>query len=301
MFFDSVGEVNERLIRLGTDQSVMYLVKGDYHMFIGGGGQWVVPALEEQIEAFGIDIERVRYLLIGHSHYDHCGAVPYLQKRYPHIKVLASHGAAKLYDMEKAVNNMRKFSRIAMDAMGVPETLNGIPLEFDDVRLSKSLGEGDRVDLGDGVYFEVFESPGHSRCSLMAYAPKQKWLFPSDSMPVPCEHGKRLMCTASEGYATYMTSLRRLEDRPIELCGWEHYGYMTGDDARQIIPAALKATLDYKRLLQERARELDSVDKAAEWAATDWLEITGFKFLPKEVMVHISRTMVKNALEEKVI
>ena len=51
MFFDSVGEVNERLIRLGTDQSVMYLVKGDYHMFIGGGGQWVVPALEEQIEA----------------------------------------------------------------------------------------------------------------------------------------------------------------------------------------------------------------------------------------------------------
>lgn len=301
MFYDSTGEINERLIRLGTDQSVMYLVKGERHMLIGGGGQWVVPALEEQIEAFGIDMERVRYLLIGHSHYDHCGAVPYLQKKYPHIEVLASHGAAKLYAMEKAVRNMRKFSRLAMDAMGVPEEIDGIPLEFDSVRLSRALGEGDRVDLGEGVCFEVFESPGHSRCSLMAYAPEQRWLFPSDSMPVPCERGKKLMCTASESYGAFIASLRKLEQYPIELCGWEHYGYMTGDDARQIILTGIKATLEYKHLLQEKARELDSVDQTAEWAASDWLKVTGFKFLPKEVMVYISRTMVQNALDEEAI
>jgi 2-aminobenzoylacetyl-CoA thioesterase len=301
MFFDSPGEVNERLVRLGTDQSVMYLAKGDRYMLIGGGGQWVVPALEEQIEAYGIDMQRVQYLLIGHSHYDHCGAVPYLQKKYPHIEILASHGAAKLFDMEKAVKNMQKFSRLAMDAMGVPDEVNGIPLEFDNVRLARSLGEGDRVDLGDGLNFEVFESPGHSRCSLIAYAPEQKWLFPSDSMPVPCEGGKRLMCTASEGYNAYISSLRKLEDRPIDLCAWEHYGYMTGDEARRIISTGIEATLKYKRLLQERVRELDSVDKVAEWAARDWLEVTGFKFLPHEVMVHISRTMVVNALEEEVI
>lgn len=301
MFFDSPGEINERLVRLGTNHSVMYLVKGDLHMLIGGGGQWVVPALEEQIEAYGIDMQRVRYLLIGHSHYDHCGAVPYLQKKYPHIEVLASRGAAKLYAMEKAVNNMRKFSRMAMDAMGVPEKINGIPLEFDNVHLARTLGEGDRVDLGGGLYFEVFESPGHSRCSLMAYAPEQKWLFPSDSMPVPCESGKRLMCTASESYSAYMDSLRKLENRPIDLCGWEHFGYMTGDEVRRIIPNGIDATLEYKRILQERARELDSVDKAAEWAAKEWLKVTGFKFLPHAVMVHISRTMVVNALEEKVV
>jgi glyoxylase-like metal-dependent hydrolase (beta-lactamase superfamily II) len=168
------------------------------------------------------------------------------------------------------------------------------------VRLARTLAEGDRVDLGDGLYFEVFESPGHSRCSLMAYAPEQKWLFPSDSMPVPCENGKRFMCTASESYSAYVTSLRKLENRPIDLCGWEHYGYMTGDEARRIIPSAIKFTLEYKRILQQRVQELDSVEKAAEWAAKEWLEVTGFKFLPYEVMVFITRTMVNNALEEEV-
>jgi len=300
MFFDYPGEINERLVRLGTDQSVMYLVKGDHHMLIGGGGQWVVPVLEEQIEAYRIDMQRVRYLLIGHSHYDHCGAVPYLQKKYPHIEILASRGAAKLYAMEKAIHNMRKFSRQAMDAMGVPEKVNGIPLEFDTIHLSRALEEGDRVELDDDLHFEVFESPGHSRCSLMAYAPEQKWLFPSDSLPMPCNSGKRLMCTASESYNAYIDSLKKLESRPIDLCAWEHFGYMMGDEAQRIILTGIDTTLEYKRLLQEKVQKLDSVDKAAKWAAKEFLEVTGFKFLPQEVMVHISRTMVVNALEEEV-
>jgi hypothetical protein len=36
------------------------------------------------------------------------------------------------------------------------------------------------------------------------------------------------------------------------------------------------------------------------WSAKEFLDVTGFKFLPQEVMVHISRTMVMNALEEDV-
>ncbi len=300
MFFDLPGEINDRLVRLGTDQSVMYLVKGDRHMLIGGGGQWVIPALEEQIETYGIDMEQVRYLLIGHSHFDHCGAVPYLLKRYPHIEVLASKGAAKLYDMEKAIHNIRRFSQMAMNAMGVPKVFNGIPLAFDNVRLTRALGEGERLDLGDGICFEIIESPGHSRCSLMAYEPTRKWLFPSDSMPMPCERGNRLMCTASESYHAYVASLRKLEDRPIEFCGWEHFGYMVGDDAREIVKRGIAATMAYKRHLQERVRALGGIDEAAKWAAHDWLRVTGFKFLPHDVMAFISRTMVNNALKESV-
>jgi glyoxylase-like metal-dependent hydrolase (beta-lactamase superfamily II) len=297
----SVVEIDDRLVRLGTRESVIYLIKGNYYMLIGGGGQWVVPALEQQIQDLDIDMDRVRYLLIGHSHYDHCGAVPYLQKRYPHIEVLASSPATELFAMEKAVSNMHKFSRQAMEAMGVPMQLNDISLEFDGIRTASALHEGERLDLGTDLNFEVLETPGHSRCSLMVYATQQKWLFCSDSMPLPApvNGGHRFMCTASESFTTYLTSLRKLEKLPIELCAWEHYGYMTGDDARRIVPDAKNFTLDYKRLLLKRVAQSDDIEATARWVTQDWLDATAMKFLPFDVMLHISRTMVKNAMEEQ--
>ncbi|MGA2227798.1 MAG: MBL fold metallo-hydrolase [Syntrophobacteraceae bacterium] len=44
-------------------------------------------------------MDRIQYLLSAHSHYDHCGAVPYLRRRYPHRQVLASREAEKIYGM----------------------------------------------------------------------------------------------------------------------------------------------------------------------------------------------------------
>ena len=299
MFNQSTGEINDRLVRLGTRQSVIYLAKGDPDMLIGGGGQWVIPSLEQQIREFHVDMDRVRYLLIGHSHYDHCGAVPYLQKRYPHLEVLASRGAAKLFAMEKAVSNMSKFSRQAMEEMGVPMQFNGISLEFDGIQVAKSLQEGDRVDLGNNLIFEVYETPGHSRCSIMLHVPEKKWLFCSDSIPLPTNNGKRLVCTASESYNTFLASLRKMETLPIRLCAWEHYGYMTGNDAQSIIPRAINSTLEYKQLLQERVEQSKDIEMTAQWAAQEWLTATGMKFLPYDVVTHIQRTMVENAVKER--
>ncbi len=83
MWIKTPGEFDDRLMLLGTPKNVSYLVKGDHHMLIGGGGQWTVTELERQFRHYRIEVDRIKYLLIGHSHYDHCGAVPYLVRRYP--------------------------------------------------------------------------------------------------------------------------------------------------------------------------------------------------------------------------
>ena len=298
MLIETIGPINDHLVRLGTRQSVIYLAKGDTHMLIGGGGQWVVEALEAQIREYRIDMDRVRYLLIGHSHYDHCGAVPYLQKRYPHLQVMASKGAAKLFAMEKAVRNMDKFSAMAMAAMGVVEQYEGIPLAFDGITLSRVLGDGDVIDLGNDLSFKIIETPGHSRCSIMAYAPRQQWLFPTDALPVPVEGGRRLLDTASESYVTFLESLEKIAHLPIKLCAWEHFGYMTGDAAQQIVARSQEAIRASKAEVKTRVQASGSVEETAEWFAREWLRITGFKFLPLSVMQHISRVAVENALSE---
>ena len=300
MWIDTTGEINDRLLRLGNYKSGIYLVKGDPYLLIGGGGQWMVPEMEQQIETHEIDMDRVAYLFIGHSHYDHCGAVPYLKKRYPHLKVLGSQEAARFYAMEKAVSNMRKFSRKAMDIMGLPMEYNGISLEFDGVDLDRVLEEGDRLDLGDGLSFEFYESPGHSRCSIIVYCPEQQWLFPSDSMPIPLGGGGQFMCTASEGFISYLNSLKKLSKKPIRLCAWEHHGAMTDENARDIVSRSIAYTLEYKLGLTEHLKQSGSVDDTALWAARDWLDNTGFDFLPLDVMHYITKGMVKNAVEEQV-
>ena len=300
MWIDTTGEIDDRLVRLGNYKSGVYLVKGDRWMLIGGGGQWMVPDMEQQVEALKIDMDRVAYLFIGHSHYDHCGAVPYLQKRYPHLKVLASREAAKFFAMEKAIANMHKFSTQAMETMGLPMEYNGIPLTFDGIRLHGVLEEGERLDLGDDLSLEFIETPGHSRCSMMAYCPGRQWLFPSDSMPIPLGADGRFMCTASESFVTYLNSLKKISDRPIRLCAWEHHGAMTDEDARSIVSRAIAYTLEYKRLLVENLEQSGNLDETALWAARDWLDNTNFDFLPLDVMHYITKGMVKNAQEETI-
>ena len=269
-------------------------------MLIGGGGAWTVPELERQIREWHIDMERVQYLLIGHAHYDHCGAVPYLQKRYPHLKVLASQGAVKIYGMEKALNNMRAFNRQALEAMGRSLAFEGISLEFDGVRVAKTLQEGDRIDLGDNLSFSVFETPGHSRCALTVYAPEQKWLFPSDSMAIPVGNGDDFVCTASESFGVFLNSLQKLVNLDIRVCAWEHYGIRTDENVRDIVRRVMRSTLEYKRALREHFEKSKDLEITARWAARDWLDRSLFEFLPYDVMVHITRGMVKNALEEQV-
>lgn len=301
MWIDATGEINDRLLRLGSYKSGIYLLKGDRYMLVGGGGQWMLPEMEQQIEALGIDMDRVEYLFIGHSHYDHCGAVPYLKKRYPHLKVLASREAAKFYAMEKAIQNMRKFSRQAMETMGRSMELNGISLEFDGIRLHRALEEGDRVELGGDLSIQVYETPGHSRCSMVAYCPERQWLFPSDSMPVPIDGGDRFMCTASESFVTFLNSLKKLSKLPVVLCAWEHHGAISGDNTLPVVANAIAQTLEYRRVLLEHLEQSGSQEDTALWASRDWLDNTGFDFLPLDVMNYISRGMVKNAVEEQVL
>jgi glyoxylase-like metal-dependent hydrolase (beta-lactamase superfamily II) len=300
MWIQTPGAVNERLMLLGTRDSILYLVKGDRHVLIGGGGMWIVPELERQFSEYRVDMDRIQYLLIGHTHYDHCGAVPYLQRRYPHLRVMASRQAAKVFAMDKALRNIRTFSHQAMQDLRLPLEFDGVSLEFDKIDVARALQDGDSVDLGSGLSLDVFETPGHSRCSMTLFEPEEKWLFPSDSMAVPVGNGDTFMCTASDSFIVYLNSLKKLTGLGARLCAWEHLGVMTEEHALDIVPRVMRYTLKYKRGLVEHVRQTRDVEKTARWAARDWLTATGIEFSPFEVMLHTSSRMVKNALEEQV-
>jgi hypothetical protein len=62
----------------------------------------------------------------------------------------------------------------------------------------------------------------------------------------------------------------------------------------------MRFTIDDKNRIADHYRRTADIEETAKWAAREWLETTGFEFLPYPVMIHISRRMVQNALEESV-
>jgi len=65
---------------------------------------WLVPTLEKQFAQLEIETEKLKYLVIQHSHFDHCGAVPYLKRKFPQIKILASAYSKEVFTREKVID-----------------------------------------------------------------------------------------------------------------------------------------------------------------------------------------------------
>lgn len=300
MWFKNSGEINDRLLLLGTPQNCAYLVKGDRYVLVGAGASWIAAELERQFAEFSIDTDRIRCLVISHSHYDHCTAVPYFKKRYPHIDVLASEAAAKILMKEKAVANIQKFSRQVLADLKLSDTLNGVSLDFEGIDVTRTVSQGDVIDIGKDMRFQVYETPGHSRCAITLFEPDRKWLFPSDALafPVPGRDGDDFIPSAFDGYEIYLNSLKKLAHLEIQLCGWEHYGAVTDADAEDIVNRVIRFTLEHKRLLKKMVKESGDPDKVADQFTRNWVEKTGFDFLRYEIMLPIMTMVVHNAVEE---
>jgi len=290
------GTIDDRVLFLGNRHVCTYLVMGEQFALIGGGVAWEVQRLESQFQEYKVDMDRIRYLVISHAHHDHCGAVPYLLRKYPHIQPVTSEYCAYILNKDQPVDLITKVNKITLDALKRPHVFEGIPLDFFPIPVAVKVGDGDQLDLGGGLSLHFFLTPGHSRCSLSVYIPELKALFPADSIPVP-ETGKReLTVTANHDYDAYLQSLEKLESLPIRLVCYEHGGVLTGEDAAEIIPRGLEATRLQRTRIQKRFEELQDFDLLVDEISEKYHQLELFRLVPPDLMRAITVRMVKSAL-----
>lgn len=104
-------------------------------------------------------------LILTHSHWDHAGGTNPIVKEFPSIEVMASrHGIKSLQDA-------RGFNQWFSDVSPVLRPVeNVMPLK-----------EGDVIDIGN-LELRIFETPGHTNCSLSILDETNKTLFIGDSL-----------------------------------------------------------------------------------------------------------------------
>ena len=170
------------------------------------------PALESQFNELDIDPDIVRYVVVTHTHFDHCGALPYLRKRFPRAQVLGTAAAKTVLAKPKVVDYNAKMNDLAAQQVGLADQcvpLQGVSPEA--FSIDRVVTDGEIIDLGAGVTAQFLEVPGHSRCCVATYVPEFKALFPTDTTPHPvAEWNDLAFPSAQYDFPSYVASRKRL-------------------------------------------------------------------------------------------
>jgi len=295
MIIQEPGFITPQVLFLGSRNICMYLVMGEQHAIVGGGVAWEVSRLESQMDHFRVDRGKIRYLVVSHAHHDHCGAVPYIMKKYPHIQIVASAYAAHIMNKPQAIELMRSVNRQTLNELKRPHSVDDISLDFQQIPVTHPVGDGDHLDLG-GLTLRFFQTPGHSRCSLAVYIPELGMFFPADSVPFPDEERQELTVSANHDYDDYLTSLEKLEPLAIRMVAYEHGGVLTGKDAGSIIPRSLEATRKQRERIRNRFEELQDLGLLIDEIAGKYHALPLFQPVPFDTLRAIIGRMVRSAL-----
>jgi glyoxylase-like metal-dependent hydrolase (beta-lactamase superfamily II) len=267
-------------------------------MIIGGGMSWIAPSLEAQFSSIDFEPQKLKYLVISHSHFDHCGAVPYLKRKFPHIQILASAYSDKIFNKEKAVNSIAANNKYMIDKLGLQSEYEQLNLKFDGIHVDRVVAEKDIIDLGDDIEVHFLEVPGHTRCSIAVYVPKLKALFPSDAATLPTDDTKALFFFGPQyNFGMYKQSMARLTNLEVEILASEHYGAVTGDRSRQTLQEGLRQTERFEDCIIDLYKQTGNFDETVQKAAAQILPSNELDFMDRELQLTVLRTATRRILE----
>lgn len=285
------GKVTDRITLLGRPESCVELIDGGgEYALLGGAMSYVVPDLLEQIERFGIDEKKIKRLVVLHSHFDHCGMIPYLAQRWPWATVTASARAKDLLANPKVSGTIAFMNEAATARFGRTDEVKQLGCGFTRIDVEQAVGHEDVLHCGE-VTLRILEVPGHSSCSIAVYVPEEKALFPSDAAGIA--YGDFFLSAGNSNFDKYQQSLEVMVKLDVEVLLKEHYGGHLGEDARAYLPRAIEEAKKTRLILEEKWRQTGDVKEAAEMVLDQLCESAPLDFLPREVLSLVVGQMVK--------
>jgi 2-aminobenzoylacetyl-CoA thioesterase len=292
MIITQPGPITERITQLGRTESCVQLIDGGEQIaLVGGAMNYVLPEIFEQIERFDVDVERIGYLIVLHAHFDHCGIIPALKRRWPWAVVAASPRAAELLAKKKVSDSIAFMNAGAAARYDRTEAVEALEGGFTGIEVEQTLVDGQRISLGDRI-LEMLAVPGHSSCSIALYVPEEKALFPSDAAGI--SHEDYFFSAGNSNFDQYVEGLKRLSRLDVEVICREHFGSRLGEDARAALPLALREAERTRAILVDCFRRRGDQARATDEAVTTLMEGAPEDFLPREVLQIVVGQMIKH-------
>jgi 2-aminobenzoylacetyl-CoA thioesterase len=238
--------ITSNFYQLGTPSFPVYLSVGENAMIIEGGTGSTYNLIVEQISELGIDPLRIKYVALTHTHSDHIGAIPHLKKLWPHLKIAGSPLAAKLLKSERAAKEFLAVDRSIAQILLNKGELATLPIQIEDYafNVDQVIEEGDKIDLGDGIVWTVYDTPGHSACHISFFEEKEKTLMVGDATGFYVPGRDVFWPNYFESLEAYCKSIRKLSALSANRAALCHNGVVEGHVAA-FLCKAIEATDRY--------------------------------------------------------
>ncbi|MFC1798776.1 MBL fold metallo-hydrolase [Thermodesulfobacteriota bacterium] len=290
MVVDQPGNVSARIRLLGRKDSCVYLLDGkDEYALLGGGMVTIVPEVIQQLEAYRIDEKKIKRIVILHSHFDHCGIVPFFKRRWPWIRVMASQRAKELLADAKVNKTIESLNRMLITGEGLDAVAADLGYEFSGIMVDTVVKGNELIPCGD-LSMEVIEVPGHSSCSIAIYVQKEKALFASDAGGIP--FGRRIFTAANSNFDRYQESLEKMSKFNTEIYLAEHFGALIGEDCRGFFEKSMASAAQTRKLLEASLAHTGSVEKSTEEITAKMTAGITDGLLPKELIAMVIGQML---------
>lgn len=285
------GKVLDPIYLLGTKESNVYLLDGgDEAAILGGGMIYIAPDVIKQIESFQVDPKRIKKAIILHSHFDHVGILPYLKKKWQWTEIIGSNKAKELLSKDKVISSIQSMNEMILEKQNMKQKAKELGLNFPKLEVDKVVSEGDTIKVGS-FSLKVMEVPGHSSCSIALYEPNLKALFASDAGGIPM--GDDVFTAANSNFDEYMDSLLRMSKLDIDIFLAEHYGAITGKDAKKFLEKSIESAKQTRILLEDIYKKYKDISVATEEAVNELMPKKDQDFLPREVISIVVGQMLR--------
>jgi glyoxylase-like metal-dependent hydrolase (beta-lactamase superfamily II) len=291
VIIDRPGKVTDRILLIGRKESCVYILKGEEeYALLGGGTAYIVPEVVEQLKEFSIAEQKIKRIVILHSHFDHCGIVPFFKKRWPWAKVTASSRARELLSDPKVIETIDYLNKALIVEHGREKEGGDLGLEFSGIDVEEVVKGGDILSCGD-LSMEVIDVPGHSSCSVAVYVPGEKAMFASDAGGVPL--GDQVFTSANSNFDKYQESLEKMAGYEIDVYLAEHFGARTGVDGRGYLEKAMEAAVKTRGILEASYASTRDVKKSTEEVTDRMMTMLPDGFMPRDVIAMVAGQMLR--------
>ncbi len=286
--------ITPNFYQLGTPAFPAFLSLGEVGMIIEGGTGPTFQIITSQIDTLGIDPGRIEYVILTHTHADHIGALPHLKREWPHLKLLASGPGSKILNTRELYNEFLLVDLGIAQLMKAKAELDEIPDIPEDYRFEVDLivKGGDSIKLGDGINWEIIDTPGHSLCHISLYEKKEATLVLGDAAGFYVPEEDVFWPNYFGSLNGYCNSIRKLLKLQAKRAALSHNAVIKGD-VRQFLERAMKATENYHNDLMQRLSRGESTESIALERAQFVSSLTDIQ--PFKVIYDLCKLMIKRS------